>query len=701
MIDFKDKLFDFLKKSPQAWKPRDLAKKLSIKDKAYPQFREYVQRLAREGQLAKTGGGKYQLPRTETKPARELVGTLKMYREEFGFVRVPGQSLDIYVRSQNLGPAIDGDTVALHLTGQRRQGRNPEGRVTRVMEQGIQTVVGTFGRNATRAWVVPDGKRVLPDLDIRPGAENKAQPGDRVTARIVERTPRLLVGEVMDILGAPGTAAHDFLAVAHECRLPLEFPAGVEVAARKCQAENTPAEMATRLDVRDRTIVTIDPDDAKDFDDAVSLERLDNGLVRLGVHIADVSWYVRAGTPLDKEALARGNSVYLADRVIPMLPEALSADLCSLRPHEDRRTLSVCMDIDEKGMVQRYDIKRSLIRSAARLTYGQAQEIIDGKQDPPRAEVKALLLDLRALKNILYQRRIKEGSLDLELPEAKIELDATGRPIKIGIEVRLDSHRLIEECMLAANRTVARSLADSGLPQVYRVHEPPSEDDMEQFWYLMDLAGLAKNKAKRSTVQSLQSFLRKVPPDRTRMVHELLLRSLRRAQYSVQNRGHYGLGFTHYAHFTSPIRRYADLLIHRIVTARLDGQEGIHRTPEARRQLEFAATHVTQQEEKADQAERLSTKLKQLAYMESRLGSEYPGYVSGVQGYGLFITLDEIMVEGLARVADMPDDYYIYDEKSMLLKGRRTKEMFRLGDRVRVQVVKVNRERREIDLRLL
>jgi ribonuclease R len=255
--------------------------------------------------------------------------------------------------------------------------------------------------------------------------------------------------------------------------------------------------------------------------------------------------------------------------------------------------------------------------------------------------------------------------------------------------------------MLAANRTVARSIADAGLPQVYRVHEPPTEEDLEQFWYLMDLAGLAKKVPRRATVQTLQSFLRKVPPDQTRMVHGLLLRSLRRARYAIQNCGHYGLGFSHYTHFTSPIRRYADLLIHRILTARLDNRDSDWRTPEARRQLEQAAAHVTHQEEKADQAERLSTKLKQLAYMESRLGNEYPGYVSGVQSYGLFVTIDEILVEGLAHVSDMPDDYYIYDEKSLLLKGRRTKKMFRLGDRVRVQVVKVNRERREIDFKIL
>ncbi|MBI4547217.1 MAG: ribonuclease R, partial [Ignavibacteriae bacterium] len=503
-------------------------------------------------------------------------------------------------------------------------------------------------------------------------------------------------------LGKAGEVKAEMTAVAREFQLPLRFPKEVIAEAEKIPESIPKDEYKRRLDLRDIECFTIDPENAKDFDDAVSLEKLLDGNFLLGVHIADVSHYIHDNTALDREALKRGTSVYLADSVIPMLPEKLSNNLCSLRPHEDRLAYSVLMTVTPRGVVKDYQIPKSVIRSHRRFTYEEVQAIIE----TGNGEFASTIKQMHTLSQTLLKKRLQEGSIDFESVETKFTFDSHGKPIQIIKKERLDAHRLIEEFMLLANQTVAKHIGlqkkeENIRPFIYRVHDPPPPDKLSDFASFVGHLGYSLNISGGLTNRALQKLLNEIRgKEEENVINEVAIRSMAKAIYSEKNFGHFGLAFKHYTHFTSPIRRYPDLMVHRLLYEYEDKMSHkrrehlMHRLPEVCKQS-------SDREQIAVEAERASVKVMQVEYMKRHLGDEFHAIISGVTNFGLFVEISDLLVEGLIRVRDMEDDYYVYDEKRYALIGRRTKKRYRLGDKVTVQVVRVDPEEREIDFLLV
>jgi ribonuclease R len=509
-------------------------------------------------------------------------------------------------------------------------------------------------------------------------------------------------GTILEVLGPGGDARTQVLGVARSFGLPASFPADIEAEAMQLTGGIPDTVLDGRLDLRQKTTLTIDPEDAKDFDDALSCEVLPNGLLRLGVHIADVSHYVREGTALDREAYERGTSVYMVNEVIPMLPERLSNDLCSLRPQEDRLTFSVLLDVHPDGKVEEYRFARSVIRSKRRFAYEEVQHILDAG----KGEHAEVLQQLDRLAKALYRRRRKNGSIDFESVETKFTFDEQGLPDRIIKKVRLDAHRLVEECMLLANRTVAQHVAGMKTggdprPFLYRVHDVPDPDKLRDLANFVRQFGFSLDAKEGVSSHELQKLLDKVKGTEVEdVINEVALRSMAKAIYAEKNIGHYGLAFRHYTHFTSPIRRYPDLVVHRLLDEYARQVEA-GRLAALRAALPGIARQSSERERIAAEAERTSVKVMQIEYMKRHIGDEFAGVISGVTDFGLFVELHEILIDGLIRMRDLEDDYYLFDEKQYALRGRSKGRVYRLGDRVRVQVMAVDPERRSIELALV
>jgi ribonuclease R len=647
------------------------------------------------GEVFRQRKGRYALP-----GSFEIVtGVVDVTRAGDGFViaETAGDE-DVYVPQRHLGSAVEGDRVAVRVE-RHVPGRNPEGRLVRVLERAWGQVVGVYHHRRGYGAVVPQEPPLPADIFVPAAERGDAVDGDIVLVKIAEwgKSELRPVGLVASVLGRPGDPGVDVLSIMLGQQLPVEFPPAVLREAGKVARRGVrPEDLEGREDFRDTLCFTIDPGDAKDHDDALSVRRSPNGL-EIGVHIADVSWYVKEGSGLDREALERGTSVYLVDRVIPMLPEALSSDLCSLVPGQDRLTLSVLLDFDPALKLRKRRIVRGVIRSDRRLAYEEAQGLLDGApvKDPDSVAVVAALRDLSTVAASVRDGRLEAGAVDFAIPEAKVILDDAGEPIEIRARERLEAHRIIEDLMILANEIVASLGLAEGLPMIYRIHEDPDPDRIEK---LRDLAGffgysLPLKEIRPADLSRLLAQAKGTAHEY--LISSLTLRSMKRARYSTDNVGHFGLASEAYAHFTSPIRRYPDLAVHRALVRWLKGAQG--KPPEG---LKDVARHSSDMERRAQEAERESVEAKTIRYMQRHVGDEFEGTIGGVTSFGLFVVLDGVLAEGLVRLGSLVDDYYTYDADAHAVSGRRTRKQYRLGDRIAVQVVRVDTESRTIDLEL-
>jgi len=693
----KKRIVEFIReRSHRPMKTRELAVELEIPDEDYRRFRQIVRELIRDGELIK-------LNRNRIGLASELdvaVGKLAVTKKGIGFLIRDDGKEDVFVPETQFLNALDGDKVMIRFTGQHH-GR-PAGSVIRVVERAARHIVGVFHRSKSFCFVVSDNKRIHRDILIPESDTEGAQPGEKVVVEIEYWEDPYLnpEGRVVERLGFPGDPGVDMRIIVKSYDLPEEFPADVLDEAEQVAAQSLDDEQRRRVDLTCECIYTIDPFDAKDHDDAVSVVRLDDGGYRLGVHIADVSYSVEEGTELDKEALTRGNSVYLPGMVIPMLPEVLSNDVCSLKPNRKRLAHSVTMFFDAQGKMLRWEVADTVIRSRAKLAYEEVQELFDGEGEVSSKMQKVAdnLRTARELAQLLCRNRFAAGSLDFDLPEAKIVLDARGEVLELGSRVRLEAHRLVEEFMLAANKAVALEVFRHALPLIYRVHDKPDPEKVKEFAGLVSRLGYKFSVPPDITPKLFADFLKQVEgsPEEG-FVNELMLRSMKKAVYQRENIGHFGLAFGHYTHFTSPIRRYPDLLVHRLLRRLSQGRY----TPDFAKSvvsvIDRAAKHCSETERLAEKAERQAIKVKQVAYMARHVGEHFDGVITGVTSYGFYVRLANLGVEGLVKVSNIDDDYYRFDEAQYLLKGSRFGRVYRLGGRVRVGVLRVDTTASELD----
>jgi ribonuclease R len=685
-------------------KKEELAVIFDIHHTEMPMFYNFLDELVEDGYLILTKKGKY----TSPNKMGLFTGKLVSHKKGFGFVESDEEyTQDLFIPADSLNGAMHNDRVIAEITTPATDEKRAEGRIIKVVERAITDVVGTFQESKNFGFVLPDNKKFNKDIFIPKKFFNGAKGNDKVVCRITQwpTEDKKPEGKIIEILGQKGDRYVEITSVIREHGLPEEFPKKVLDEAEKVAIEIPQEEIDRRLDLRDMNIFTIDGEDAKDLDDAVSIEILDNGNFKLGVHIADVTHYVKEKSKLDKEALKRATSVYLVDKVIPMLPKTLSNGVCSLNPFEDKLTLSVFMEIDHKGDVIKHDIKETIINSKARMTYTEVSDILekdDEKLKKTFDKVADDFFNAEKLARILMRRREKRGAIDFDFPEAKIILNKDGDVVDIKKYERRISNRIIEEFMLITNETVAEHFFWLNMPFVYRVHETPAHEKIETLNKFISTFGyVIKGDLENVHPKALQGIIEKIHgKTEEKAISTIMLRSLKQARYSPDCVGHFGLAAQYYSHFTSPIRRYPDLQIHRIIKEFLNGKISQKRQDQLTQIVDYASTQSSEREREAELAERDVKDIYKARYMEDKIGEEFVGIVSSVTSFGMFIELDNT-VEGLVRLADMSDDYYIFDENTFTILGERTKKMYRIGDVVKIQVEKVNVDFKEIDFKLL
>ena len=652
------------------------------------QIRQALDQLTNEGKILKNKKNRY----AHAAHYGCLTGVFQATERGYGFAtpETPDENGDVFIPPYATGKAWQGDRVLVHLTDSPR-GHKREGEVLRILSLCTDEVTGTVMQRGKTVFVRPASKK-YPDLIIPKNRTLDARSGDRVAVKVMFRGDGRLSaqGAITQIFGRNGTMEASIAAILHENGITVPFPDEVLRQADACGDTVDPAEAARRMDLREKLIFTIDGDDARDFDDAVSLEPMENGHMLLGVHIADVSHYVTPGSPLDDEAYRRGTSVYYPGHVVPMLPVALSNGICSLNPDVDRLAFSAFLEVDKDGRCHKSQFAKTVIRSKARMTYRKMNEIFDGNEER-RAEYAFLTETadrMHALSQAMRRRRMERGALDLDLPEAEILTDESGEPVEVSFRARGDAEKMIEEFMLAANEAVASYMTHRNNPTVYRVHESPDPEKLRVFAQFARPFGYRVDASKPNDTAQLQAVLDGAKDDpRQRALPTLLLRSLARARYDAECLGHYGLQAKEYLHFTSPIRRYPDLVAHRMLFKAISGQQY---TKSDWVFCEEAASQSTTREFAADTAERDIDKLYLAAYMEQFIGQDFDGEVSGVTSFGLFVSLKNA-VEGLIRVEDLPGDDYEFDDQKMMLIGRRSRVRYTMGTPMRVRLTAASR----------
>lgn len=689
----------FKKHPKRQFTVKELANELDLyKEVPNTKIRKVLDKMADAGSINYLEKGRYKLG-VATKPGATLVGTLQVVRAGFGFL-LAEEGEDVFINADNLDKALNGDTVKVKLIQSRSKkssGRR-SGSIIEIVHRAKTEFVGTIEK-AGRSWIMnADDPKMRTDFFIPEEHLNGAQVGDKVFVRMLDWERRAPNGEVIEVLGEAGLHNTEMHAILLQYGFNPSFPPEVEAESERISEVLDKKEIAKRKDMRGTTTFTIDPIDAKDFDDALSFKPIGDGLFEVGVHIADVSYYVRPGTQLDKEAFRRGTSVYLVDRTVPMLPEKLSNHVCSLRPNEDKFTYSAIFHMDIEGKVHKRWFGRTVIHSDYRFHYGEAEDVLKGEKEGPYKEE---LFTLNSIAHKLRKRRFKTGSVDFDTPEVKFELDEDGRPLRVIKKIRGDSNKLIEDFMLLANREVAAFVGKMAnnppLPFVYRIHDTPNPDKLGTLSEFVKGFGHSLNPEERNISKALNTLMHEVngKPEQN-VVEKVAIRSMAKAVYTTKNIGHFGLGFQDYTHFTSPIRRYPDLMVHRLVEQYL--HKDFSGNPVV---IEEQLKYASNRERTASEAERDSIKYKQVEFLEDKVGVEFDGVISGVIESGIFIELEENLCEGMVPVYSIEDDHYNFDEGKYALVGRNSGRTLQLGGKVRVRIKSTDMKRRTIDMELV
>lgn len=689
---------DVLSKSKDALNYKQVSAQLNITDQASREtILEVLKDKTQEGVFVESSKGKFKVKDLKT----FVTGKVDITADGSGYV-VPDDEFekDIYVSARRLHNALHGDQVKVYIFA-KKSGRKNEGEVVEIIQRAKTDFIGVIKISERYAFVNIDDKKMLHDIFVPLSDLNGAKNGQKVQVSITEwpEEAKNPIGKVIHILGEQGENNTEMNAILAQFGFPLEFPAAVEKEANDIPEVVSAAEMEGRKDFRETVTFTIDPADAKDFDDAISFKVLENGNYEIGVHIADVSHYVQPNSELDKEAYSRGTSVYLVDRVIPMLPERLSNGVCSLRPNEDKLCFAAVFELDDKANIHSEWFGRTVIHSNRRFSYEEAQEIIENKEGDHAAEI----LKLNELAYILRDRKFKAGAISFESTEVKFKLDEAGKPVGVYVKERKDAHKLIEDFMLLANKKVAEFVAKKGKGKqkytfVYRSHDSPNLETLGNFALFAARFGYKVNmKSDKEIAKSLNFLMEDVEGKKEQNVlTQLAIRSMAKAVYTTKKTSHYGLAFDHYTHFTSPIRRYPDVMVHRLLASYLNGEKSANEE-----QFEIASSHSSTMEKRAADAERASIKYKQVEYLENNVGNIFTGIISGVTEWGMYVELIENKCEGMIRLRDIADDFYVLDEKNYCIIGQRKKKKYQLGDEVQVKVKKVDLSKRQIDFTLL
>lgn len=675
---------------------KQLAKELHLKDPEIVRLVHVVlDELCENEKLDQVQRGKFKIKAR----GGHITGRVELQPQGFAFIDSEEVDEPVLVSQDNLNHAQEGDIVKVYLYARRKR-HQLEGEVEEILERAKSTFVGVIERSRNFSFLVPVGKSGF-DLFIPNEKLNGAQSGQKVIGKITEWPAKAKnpFGEVIEILGNAGENDTEMHAILAEFDLPLRFPEKVLKSAEKIPVEIPEDEVQRRRDMRDVVTFTIDPEDAKDFDDALSLEKLDDGVWEVGVHIADVSYYVSPGSILDDEAYNRATSVYLVDRVVPMLPEKLSNGVCSLRPHEDKLCFSAVFKMDDQAKVLDQWFGRTIIHSNRRFTYDEAQQIIETGEGDYRDEV----LKMNGLAQLMRQKRFRQGSISFERIEVKFKIDEKGKPLSVYFKEARESNMLVEEFMLLANKKVAEYVGKvSGKKQpktfVYRVHDKPDPEKLENFNHFIKKFGYdILTTSPKVISKSLNTLMERIKgKNEQNVIENLAIRSMAKAEYSTRNIGHYGLGFEYYTHFTSPIRRYPDVMVHRLLDRYLNDGRAANA-----QKYEDSCKHSTDMEIRAAQAERSSIKYKQVEFMKDRIGEVFPGVISGVTDWGIYVELDDNKCEGMVSIRDLDDDFYIFDEKNYCLIGQHNRKTYQLGEKVKVEISRANLERKQLDFKLI